>query len=353
LTSGAFTSAGRIFPVDADGSCKWDLGTGTQGQTSTTFFENRTWFLLAQQTCDSKINQTSLFGMMVNEDVYLREFWSTNADVPLNKLNVIWDWVCNIIVLLPQTAHKLTQYSMLMVSEFDRQVRPQAMYMSEPANRLNGWVKVDGLAAMDIGDGQEAGWDKQEGNCGENCALYTLERYLVNGKERAPRALVGRNFHTAKLMSNVTDALQIQTMTYQHPIPGSMGSADRFFIGLGLCCTEKWCEPKCKTHPGALSLFAYAGGASIPFFLGLVNAGAALSKSDTAAAVQAGVLLDFPAYSPAPKPTDPIAAHVLVEGKVQTYAITKDAKGHPAGVAGDHISSPMLEIEPTSWTNQH
>jgi hypothetical protein len=351
LTSGKFRSIGHIFPAD---ECKWSLGTGTQGQTSTMFYTNGTWFFLAQQTCGSKTNQTSLFGMQTLQShqtsPYIREFWSTKSATSLNQMNVVWDWVCNIVVLLPQTVNKLTKYSMLMVSEFDSQVRPQATYVSEPADRLNGWVKVDGLAAMDQGDHQEAGWDKQEGNCGNKCALYTLERYLVDGKEKPPRALVGRNFHTAKLMSNLTDALQIQTMSYTHSTYGSFSQAN-VFIGLGLCCADKWCESKCKDHPGALSLFAYGGGTSIPVFLGLVNAGTALSKPDTAAAVRTGVLLDSPAYTPTPKPMDPIIAHVLVERRVQTYEITKDANGNPKN-AGLKTTSPMLEIDLSAWVSR-
>ena len=175
---------------------EWSLVKGTRGQSSTMFSINATLFFLAEEKCAGDTNRVVLLGLMEPSPwetpappLRLRlpyglpyAAWNRSQEAisrwGTDRWNIVWDQVCNIIVLLPSAGKDSTlTYETLMVSEFDSQARPQEPYSSEPAEpRSNGWAayKVTGLAAIQY-SGQELGWP-DEGNCG-NCPIFTLEAH--------------------------------------------------------------------------------------------------------------------------------------------------------------------------------
>jgi hypothetical protein len=176
---------------------EWTLVKGTRGQSSTMFSMNATLFFLAEEKCAGVTNRVVLLGLMEPSPwetpappLRLRlpyglpyAAWnrSSHEDIArwgMERWNIVWDQVCNIIVLLPSAeSDSVLTYETLMVSEFDSQARPQAPYSSEPVKPpSNGWAayKVTGLAAIQY-SGQELGWP-DEGNCGD-CPVFTLEAH--------------------------------------------------------------------------------------------------------------------------------------------------------------------------------
>ncbi len=202
-STGAQTPAGElslttVLPHPAgcvDG--EWSLVKGTRGQSSTMFSMNATLFFLAKEKCAGDTNRVVLLGLMEPSPwetpappLRLRlpfglpyAAWnrSSHEDIArwgTERWNIVWDQVCNIVVLAPSAENdSVLTYETLMVSEFDSQARPQAPYSSEPVEpSSDGWTahKVAGLAAIQY-SGQELGWP-DEGNCG-NCPVFTLEAH--------------------------------------------------------------------------------------------------------------------------------------------------------------------------------
>jgi len=177
-----------------------------------------------------------------------------NTRSQLLDMNLNWDFSCNIVTVYPNVSDTEVAFKTNQVSDYDGQQRIQSDYKVEQPTCKTCWRKVAGLGAIDFGKsfsefGQQHGVP-QELNCGDRCPLYTLEEQLVDGVVVPPRALIGRSFRTGKLLFNITDTLQAQTMTW---IP-----ARQSYLGVGRCCTQSWCDPDCQQIPeNDLVLFEY------------------------------------------------------------------------------------------------
>lgn len=247
-TSGELTPAGDVSlpPPASCPSGGWQLPSGTTGQTSTLFQQNATLFFLAQEDCSGGNSRSPaassggavvLFGLMqpfppfsgappspapaLRVRQYGQPFNGSIADLSLGleHWNIIWDAVCNVLVLAPKTAGGKTSYITYMLSEFDGQLRPRATYFSQPqAPAAGDLVKVPGLGAVLYTVGGEMGWPN-EGNCGD-CPVYSVigataapaAAALVAGGGPARRWLVGHNFHSGAEMSKVPDPFGPRTI---------------------------------------------------------------------------------------------------------------------------------------------
>ena len=210
-TTGALTPASElVLPAPSKPSCRWDIGATTAGRTSTSFFGNGTFFLLAQEACPgSPVDRTALLGFYgphttvphseASPSPVEARAYATFDPSPAGHLadwNIMWDYVCNVIAVAP---HRVSNSSgafassqVLMVSEYDGQIRPQTPV---PAT-ADGSVKVSGLGALES-RGQSSG-GPLEWNCGDDCVLYWLE-------ERPSLAAVG-----APLLSYGSRALECE-----------------------------------------------------------------------------------------------------------------------------------------------
>jgi hypothetical protein len=376
VSSGAETPAGElnletVLP-HADGCMKgrWNVAQGTRGQGNTMFRENATLFFLAVEYCAEAaedpdgISRVVLLGVMEPHPPWgvpappppplqLRlpyglpyHTWNRSSSVEgvmewgLERWNIMWDHVCNIIVLAPSgtQATNLLTHQTLMVSEFDAQVRPQAPYSTGPAvpDQSRGWAsaKLDGVAAIQY-DGHELGWPDQ-GNCG-SCPVFTVEGHYWDGNQLPQRFIIGRSFHDAKLVANVSDTLGLETLSVDPRRPPDTGNAPpRHFVGLGLCCdpqSQQDCDQACVGHVGELVLLAYAGDASNPpYFLAYLDdysvaAGQPPPRPDHETSIRLGVLLQqHDPYGPHPA----LLAHIMGGAYannthlIQSFTLTSD-----------------------------
>jgi len=230
----------------------WDFGSGTRGQTSANFPMNQTYFFVAQENFpNGTIGRTVLMqaygpygqpGQCSTGNSFVRAPLPTQR--PLATLNTAWDHTCNIVVLIPailgSNSHSIITKQ---VSEYDGQVRPQVDYLPPTSGAF--WTKVDGLGALDFGDYHSSWPAGAELNCGDSCIFYTLEQSPVDG---APRALIGKSFRTGRLAANLTDSLQLQTLSWS-PF-GRWNSKTSQFLGIGVCCSASWCHPDCQGLAG-------------------------------------------------------------------------------------------------------
>jgi len=255
-TTGVLSVYKATFPAPPGGCTGWNLGgNGTRGQTFTTFDRNGSWLVLAQGTgCSSPpislIDMTGPYPPDRELTARLRASAIPTTSA-LTDLSASWDFTCNIVVLTRELGTKQVKFRTDQVSFYDGQQRMQPDFPPEPVKCNDCWKKVAGAGGIDPGPFPKRwGRGDMEVNCGDSCVFYTLEEHVVRGKVILPRMLVGRSFRTAALMVNMTDSLQIQTMTY---IPSML-----MFVGVGRCCQESWCDSSCKGIPDQdLVIFQY------------------------------------------------------------------------------------------------
>jgi len=189
------------------------------------------------------------------DDLVVRNLYELDgsmANINMDDVNICWDHACNVVVLQPQYMQTETVFLTKQVSEYDAQVRPQPTFMEEGVGSCaNCWRKVPGLGALDAGIWTSSG--TAEWNCGDTCVFYTLEEHMIAGRIVAPRALVGRFFRTGLVAANISDSVQIQSLSW-NPFNQRLRNQ---FLGIGLCCTETWCHPDCMDLDSHLVLFAF------------------------------------------------------------------------------------------------
>ena len=222
---------------------------------STIFLQNRTWFVVASGDAGA----AGLLGVPVFEGAAAVE-GRVLAPLYSKCVDVQWDHVCNVVATVE--GELPSHFWTLMVSEYDARVRPQVPFALE-----EGWRRVPGLSGMDMGSGAATG-GPDAWNCGDECLVYALEAY---DGAALPRRLVGRNFHTGAVATNVSDGLGLLTMS---PLDPELMTPFAF-VGLA------------RRPPGGLQLVGYVPGAAGPTALAKVPiAGGAVE-----AAVRLGVLL--------------------------------------------------------------
>ena len=356
-------------------SCRdgeWRFSDGGREQGSTMFRGNATLFILAEEVCDGKTARVVLLGMMGPFPpfappapapppppppplmIFGTPYASWNASSftqnPLSSWNILWDSVCNVVVLAPESDAETTTFQTLMVSEYDRQVRPQTAYSSQPMAPTDGAVKVAGVAALQFG-GKELGWPT-EGNCGD-CSLFTLEAQLVAAAEVKPRHLIGRAFHSAELVTNVTDSLQIQTLS-QDPRANDFygsGTLHNSLVGIGLCCVEDWCDAKCAGHDQEPVLIAYSGGVHPCYILAFLFD----SPVNTTRANQTGDLVNTARLGVMLTPVDPFGqskelyARVAHAGRVYSYVLVSGDSGELTAVGNGSAAITGQAQPPWLW----
>ena len=163
--------------------------------------------------------------------------WKSNASivqsfnasygVELANWNLAWDHACNLIVSAPLGApDKSVVFESWMISEYDGQARQQHDFAVQPvplsssssssstssSSASSPWVKVPGLGALDgYGDNTGGPW---QWNCGKNCSLYMLEQQRSSqSPTQTSTRIIGRNFHTGEVLSNISNDLRIRTLT--------------------------------------------------------------------------------------------------------------------------------------------
>ena len=177
-------------------------------------------------------------------------------------------------------------------------------------------MKVDGLASILYTEGKETGWPTQ-GNCGD-CSVFTLEAQLRDGQEHGPRRIVGRDFHTAAVRTNVTDSVPLRSLSAYYK---DAYHADEcvYMVGVGVCCEEAHCDPGCAGHGGSPALVGYGAADKPPYLLAVLPSGTeGLSAEQMEETARLGVLLT---------PTVPfgkadVYARVFVGGSVASYVLT-------------------------------
>ena len=333
------------------------LVPGTMGQSSTMFVQNRTWYLLATSGGGSGVISTEhLAALAVRyysagstptpvRATVAAEFNRTRGEAKgSGAVNLAWDDTCNIIVTAPTRGQDGTiTFETLMVSEYDGQVRPQVPLFSEPEAGVAAWRRVEGLGAMDVfgeSTGGPLAW-----NCGDECALLTLEEYGYGDHGHGddddeftamPRRLVGRRFHTGAVASNVTAAHGLLTLSAVgspawearlqaaiHPERAPPTPQHAPFVGLGVCPATSAANGACG-EPGALVLLGYTTGLSThgPEVLVQFRGGKALSPAAVDEAVGLGVVVreSWDAASA----RGALVAHVWLAGTVVTFDLTID-----------------------------
>jgi len=324
-TNGSYQAVGNLTFPESNG-CVVTLGEGRQGQTVTTFFENSTWFFLAQQQCTDS-TQTILIGFFTSTygSSEARTFWKATSKSDLMSSNILWDHVCNIIVLSPSPSAVET----FMVSEFDRQVRPKAKYSPKDAS----WQTIFNLGSMDRGNYVQDGWPK-EGNCGLKCLIYSVE---VSVDDTHLRRIVGRSFHTGEVLSIANDTVQAQTMTFPpgttFPTPGQR--KEDYSYGIGIC------NRKCA---GAPQIFAYkAGGNQDPILLAVLNNRKPLSTEDMNDTIRLGVIVN----TNWPREGSEVNLMVYISGSANVLLVQKDKNGTPTSA---QLTKEFSMMKPIAWT---
>ena len=310
----------------------------TQGQTSTHFAANRTWFFLAREICDGREGKTKLLGTFdptsygastVRTYATFDATYATRGD--LSGWNIVWDHVCNIIVTAPAPAGSGAR-SVFMVSEYDGAVRPQTTQTPPPV----GWSLVDGFAGIDFHN-NPAGWPTK-GNCGNDCALYRAEEgtpdrgWALGARAAAapPRAIVGRQFHTGALLSNVSDPFRTRALTSTlSATPFSPPTEPVAFVGIGTCppSSTDGHDELCGGHAGAMALLVFEGGSSAPYAVALLgSAPPSAEEADEAAALGVLVVSAAPEWERSPK----LLVHVMgAQRAISTFNLEPPTNGAP------------------------
>eukprot|EP00656_Telonema_subtile_P054942 TRINITY_DN8336_c0_g1_i1.p1 TRINITY_DN8336_c0_g1~~TRINITY_DN8336_c0_g1_i1.p1 ORF type:complete len:364 (+),score=78.71 TRINITY_DN8336_c0_g1_i1:133-1224(+) len=321
----------------------WKLSPGSNGQGSTSFYMNGSFFVIGRQACpgSSSDTNTTLF-QLYGRGSYLRPTPLPQLDeMDLSAIHMAWDWTCNIAVLVP---NQHGGFVSLEVSEYDGQVRT-LVSLDGPEDK---WTWMKGLTALDIGHFNNSYSSGTESNCGrEGCAVYTKEQPGSN----QPGNIIGRLLHTGKLVSNITDPTQMGSMSFlpkngwgalpeasdrilEHWSKGALslravGAATRIgdvFVGLGVCCELEWCDSECEGHGGELTLVSWGSDRSIwPRILTVLGPD---SKKAAEASLQLGVAVDIFGYPVGP---EEYATRVSVwsDGKILSYKLNNTDYGTP------------------------
>ncbi len=69
-----------------------------------------------------------------------------------------------------------------------------------------------------------------------------------------PRSLWGRSFRTGTLATQVADSVQALTLEYVEYW--------NLFLGIGVCCSDSWCHPKCAGLEGQFVIFTFTPASS-------------------------------------------------------------------------------------------
>ena len=346
----------RSFSLPNGSTCEWVRMVGNPGQGTATFRRNRTFFFLAQQVCGEakSINQTAListfisdngvaFDRMAHENIpedHARKIGGTMDqaaffgkvfpggayNAPLKNWNVIWDHVCNVIVVAPRTqGENIVDYETWMISEYDWEARKQ--HSLQPPT---SWTKSIGFGALDD-FGVSTGGPYQL-NCGDNCSLYTLQ-----DKAGADPRIVGRNFHTGEETSSIANSLSVKTLTGPSGYPIGWSSRDYLMIGLGFD----------RNHQ--LILVGYGGsGAGRSPLVALESVGDRFSsQQDVENALRVGVLVDTWEYERLGEVG--YSAYVFWGNTIKIYDVRR--KHHSAdwssslvaNYSGLDVSSPLVD----------
>ena len=262
ISTGVYTwtpDAGIQLPKH-DG-CEWAI-QGTEGRGTATFHSNRSFFFLAQQTCassnnDVSINQTILSHSPLawfydgEEFIYnttdpfdkagrsnpdevrnasiIKSFPGADYNLSLDHWNLAWDHACNLITIAPRETNSSRFFETWMISEYDGQARPQKKAAVEEP-RDGDWHRSKGsMGALD-GYGVTVG-GPYEANCGANCSFFSVEASAAHPENSR---IVGRNFHTGKVLSNISNTVDIRTLTSPSEWWGTAYN-NFVMLGLGVC----------------------------------------------------------------------------------------------------------------------
>jgi hypothetical protein len=128
---------------------------------------------------------------------------------PLESWNIVWDHICNFVVVAPRQAQNESSVTLetWMISEYDAQARKQTNLLppnaSSSSSSAGGGLyvgKADSFGALDYYGAPVGGpWQR---NCGANCTFYYADADAGQ--------IVGRNFHTGDLVSHVDNALDVR-----------------------------------------------------------------------------------------------------------------------------------------------
>jgi len=131
----------------------------------------------------------------------------------------------------------------------------------------------------------------------------------VDGAAVGPRQLIGRPYRTGVLQTNITDSVQVQSLTFV--------SSFGLFLGVGICCTDAWCHPMCQPYDGHFVVISFDPTTSV--FAVLADIGATnqpLPQAREAPTALLGIEY-FDIFQPQ-------VAYTLYDDYVLTYAIQQD-----------------------------
>jgi len=253
-------------------TCVWVLAQGTRGQSSAIFYENQNFFFVAKEDCGDDSGRTALLsitGPWCNSGIttiYARGLaYFKYMHNPLDTMNLAWDHTCNVVVITPNDDE--SGFVVNQVSEYDGQQRFQPTYTVQ-----NGWKKKYGVGALDFGDFRASWPVGNELYCGDLCLFYSLEEKQPK-QDGEPLYLIGRTYRSGIVKVNLTDSVQIQTLSW-NPFITYTSSKVNQFIGIGKCCSDSWCHPDCKNFGENLVLVNFlpqTGSVSILAEIGEVD----------------------------------------------------------------------------------
>eukprot|EP00051_Salpingoeca_urceolata_P010421 m.127499 g.127499 ORF g.127499 m.127499 type:complete len:434 (-) comp16708_c2_seq2:299-1600(-) len=372
-TNGNVTGVVPLDMPEPSAGCSWEIAGGTIGQTSSVFYMNQSWFVMAQELCsEGQIGDTVLYDIMGPFGNYARLVNLTilSPSMGLQKqlsFSLNWDWTCNVALVAPsgQAGGEIT-FQTLQVSVYDGAVRPQASFLKEPATCEDCWRKRDGPSAMDNGNGRGDFADPMAINCGDSCAVYYVDDWHVGTSGPLPSRLVGRSFRLGTVLYNETAPLDIQTFTYSR-LDYSEEAPARMFFGIGVCCVEEWCLPGCQTSGGQQVLFTFRPNATLPVEQTYTIL-AVLGQPDVTAAklgVTFNMIYDVASDGPSDggrqaakqgkaattseQPSkDDLIVYVLYNGHVVTFDLSYDKAKQHYVVASQTISAGQIP-QPLAW----
>jgi len=178
---------------------------------------------------------------------------NNKPSITLSDYNIAWDHTCNLVVTTPDEGNIIGIFNVNQVSEYDGAQRFQPTYILQ-----DGWRKIRGPGGLDFGNYQSSWVLGKELNCGDLCLFYTLEEF-VNSDELLPRYFVGRSYRTGNVQVNVTDSVQVQSLSW-NPYNGYNTYHVNQFLGIGQCCLEAWCHSDCSNYGENLVFISYVNG---------------------------------------------------------------------------------------------
>jgi len=242
------------------------LDWGLEGRPLHNFTSTGHFFFTVQEVCDNgALGRAALLRTMSpwcnGGPNFVGNQGFLDLTESIDDLSMGWDHACNIVVILPQNRDT---YRVNQISEYDGQQRYQPSYQL-----AEGWKKVPGVGGLDFGLFNPLWPNGQELYCGSQCAFYSLEE-LENVPSDTPRFLIGRNYRTGSVMLNITDTLQLQSLSW-NPFLMMSNPNENQFIGIGLCCSSDWCHPDCQGKEGQLVLISFLPGASSVDILAVIG----------------------------------------------------------------------------------